>query len=574
MDVTSQPSASVVADAEAFVARVNARLLELTTKANRASWVQSTFITDDTEELAADRERERIAATMELAAESVRFDGAALPEELARQIQMIKRSVSIPAPRDPAAQQELTRTMAALEGRFGKGQYEGRDLTALTKTLAESRDPAELLDAWQGWRTVSAPMREPFTRFVELANEGARDLGHPDLGAHWRSGYDMGPDAFAAEMERVWRQLEPLYDSLHTYTRAALERTYGIDVVPRDGLIPAHLLGNMWSQDWSNIYPLLAAPDWAGSVDLTSILKAKGVDEVGMVRFGEGFFVSLGFDPLPASFWERSMFTKPVGRDVECHPSAWDIDLDEDVRFKMCIEIKAEDFGMVHHELGHVVYDLAYRHHPFLFREGPNDGFHEAIGDTISLSLTPRYLVEVGLLDREPPVAGDLPALMKTAIERVPLMPLAMAIERWRWNVFSGAIMPADYNAAWWDLARRYQRVSSPVPRSEADFDVAAKYHVAASIPYAQYFIAFVLQFQFHRAFARQAGFTGPLHRFSLYGDKAAGKRFRDMLALGRSRPWREALFAMTGEPDMDATAVLEYFAPLKDWLDSQNAGS
>ncbi len=566
-------TAEPVADAESFLARANARMLDLSVKADRAAWVQATFITADTEELAADRQREKNASVMELAAEAARFDPTVLPADLARQLDLIKVSVRLPVPRASAAQVELTRTVAALEGVYGKGRHDGKDLGELSRVMAESRDPDALLDAWRGWRTITPPMREPFARYVTLANQGARDLGFADLGALWRSGYDMEPDHFAAEVDRLWLQVKPLYDALHAYTRAGLERAYGRRTAEAHGLIPAHLLGNMWSSDWGNVYPLLAVEGGSGGVDLTSRLRAMGVDQVAMVRFGERFFTSLGFDPLPATFWDRSLFTKPVDREVMCHPGAWDIDADEDLRISMCIDITGEDFMTIHHELGHNVYFRAYRNQPFLYRDGANDGFHEAIGEAITLSMTPRYLVDAGILDEEPADGQDVPLLLRTALDRVPYLAFGLIADKWRWKVFSGEITPEDYNAAWWDLARTYQGIAPPVPRSESDFDPAAKYHLAANVPSVPYFIAVILQFQFHRAFARGSGFTGPLHRYSVHGDTAAGRKLGDMLAMGRSKPWPDALFALTGEREMDATALLEYFAPLKLWLDEQNSG-
>ena len=561
------------AEASAFLAKASARLLDVTIKGELAAWDNQTNLTAENEELSAERQQQKVAVTMELAAQAAQFDGPVLPQDLARQLDLIKLAVRLPAPRAPEAQAELTRTVAGLEGSFGRGRYAGRDLTELSRVMAESRDPDVLLDAWRGWRTITPPMRAPFERYVALGNQGARDLGYADMGALWRSGYDMAPDAFAAEVDRLWLQVKPLYEALHAFVRAGLERTYGAAAVNADGLIPAHLLGNMWSHDWGYAYPLLGVGGDAGGPDLTSLLRAKGVDTLGMVRFAERFFTSIGFDPLPASFWDRSMFTQPVDRDVICHPTSWAIDRDMDVRMSYCIEITGDAFFTIHHELGHAFYDLAYRDQPFLYRDGANEGFHEAIGDAITLSMTPRYLVEAGILAEEPAVDGDVPLLLRTALDRVPYPAFGMTVDRWRWKVFSGEIRPADYNAAWWDLARRYQGIAPPVPRSEADFDAVAKYHVAANVPTIPYFIAAILQFQFHRAFARNAGFTGPLHRFSVHGDTAAGRKLADMLALGRSRPWPDALEALTGEREMDAGALLEYFAPLKAWLDEQNRG-
>jgi peptidyl-dipeptidase A len=383
----------------------------------------------------------------------------------------------------------------------------------------------------------------------------------------------MPADAFAAELDRLWTQVKPLYDALHCHVRARLTEKYGADVVKPDAPIPAHLLGNMWSQTWSNIYDLTGVGASDPGYDLTALLKAKGLDDVGMVRIGERFFTSLGFDPLPATFWERSLFRKPADREVVCHASAWNVDLEDDLRIKMCIEINDEDFATIHHELGHNYYYRAYGHLPLLFQDGANDGFHEGVGDTLALSITPEYLVQLELLDKAPGSEGDLGLLMRMALDKVAFLPFGLVVDQWRWKVFSGAVPPASYNAGWWELRTKYQGIAPPVARSEADFDAGAKYHVPANTPYTRYFLAHILQFQFHRALAQAAGCKGPLHRCSIYGDEEAGKRLRAMLALGASRPWPEALAALTGSRDMDATAIIDYFAPLKKWLDEQNKG-
>jgi peptidyl-dipeptidase A len=384
----------------------------------------------------------------------------------------------------------------------------------------------------------------------------------------------MPPEDFSRELARLWAQVRPLYLSLHAYVRAKLAERYGPELVPPDGAIPAHLLGNMWAQSWGNIYPLVAPAQADAGYDLGALLEAKRVDARGMVRYGERFFTSLGFPPLPATFWERSLFVKPRDRDVVCHASAWDVDNDQDLRIKMCIETTAEDFVTVHHELGHNFYQRAYRKQPYLFRNGANDGFHEAIGDAIALSVTPGYLHEIGLLaEAPPPGQGEIALLLRRALGKVAFLPFGLLIDEWRFKVFSGEVQPDGYNAAWWKLKREYQGVAPPVPRSEADFDPGAKYHVPANVPYTRYFLADILQFQFHRGLCRAAGYTGPLSRCSIYGNKAAGERFARMLEMGQSRPWPEALEALTGERTMDAGALLEYFAPLQKWLDEQNRG-
>ena len=408
---------------------------------------------------------------------------------------------------------------------------------------------------WRGWHAIAPPIRPLFRRYVELGNKGARELGFRDTGAMWRSKYDMPPEAFPAEMDRLWNQVRPLYLSLHAYVRAKLREKYG-DVVPASGPIPAHLLGNMWAQEWENIYPLVAPKDADPGYDLTAILKAKHTQPLDIVRYGEHFFTSLGFAPLPKTFWERSLFLKPRDREVVCHASAWDVDQADDVRIKTCIEITAEDFSTIHHELGHNFYQRAYDQQPFLFRDSANDGFHEAIGDTIALSVTPEYLQKIGLLESVPDSSKDLGLLLHKALEKIAFLPFALMIDKWRWQVFSGEIPPEKYNEAWWQLRLKYQGVAPPVERTEADFDPGAKYHVPANMPYARYFLADILQFQFHRALAQ-----------------VAGDRLNAMLAMGLSEPWPRALEALTGQKEMDATAILDYFAPLKRWLDEQNSG-
>lgn len=566
------------AEAEKFMADVEKRLMELSIKSGSADWVKSTYITGDTETLAAEANEELIAATTEFAEQSKRFDGVDLPVELQRKIKLLKLSLTLPAPKDPKERDELTKIAASMEGDYGKGKYcpegdKGKclSLADLENIMANSREPEELKKAWLGWHQIAVPIRKNYVRFVELSNKGAQELGFKDTGAMWRSKYDMEPDAFAVEMERLWQQVKPLYDSLYAYTRRKLSEKYGKEVVAEDKPIPAHLLGNMWAQTWGNIYPLLAPATSDRGYDLTSALKARNTDPKQMVRYGEGFFMSLGFEQLPATFWDRSLFTKPVDRDVVCHASAWDIDYEKDVRLKMCININEEDFSVVHHELGHNYYQMAYARQPFLFRDSANDAFHEAIGDTIALSVTPPYLKQLGLIDKVPEPSADIGFLLNQALDKVAFLPFGYLVDEWRWKVFSGEVKPEDYNKAWWELREKYQGVAPPVPRSEQDFDAGAKYHVPANTPYARYFLAAILQFQFHRALCREAGFSGPLYQCSIYGNKKAGDKLKAMLALGLSKPWPDALRAMTGEDRMDATAIIDYFAPLKSWLDEQN---
>ena len=568
-----------VAEAEAFIKNVEAKLLELSVTAARADWVKATYITEDTKILRAQADEKAIAAQVEFSKQATRFDGLKMPPELARKMQLLKTSLVLPAPADPKESAELTTIASNLEGAYGEakwcpaGKDKCLDIEDLGRLMASSHDPKELRDAWIGWHDTARPTRKDFARFVELSNKGARELGYQDTGALWRSKYDMSPEEFAHELDRLWEQVRPLYVQLHAYVRWKLREKYGDQAVPANGPIPADLLGNMWAQSWENIYPLVAPPNADPGYDLTEILKSRKTDALGMVRYGEHFFSSLGFAPLPATFWERSMFVRPRDRDVVCHASAWDVDSDQDLRVKMCIDITDEYFSTVHHELGHNYYQREYRHQPYLFRDSANDGFHEAIGDTIALSITPQYLVKLGFIDKAPDPSKDLGLLMQKALEKIAFLPFGLLIDQWRWKVFSGEITPQQYNQAWWALRLKYQGVEPPVARSEDDFDPGAKYHVPANVPYTRYFLAAILQFQFHRALNQAAGCTEPLNRCSIYDNKEAGARLAKMLEMGQSKPWPDALEAMTGQREMDATAIRDYFAPLEKWLIEQNKG-
>jgi peptidyl-dipeptidase A len=576
--MTAPAQAPTPADAKAFVEKAEGEFLKASIASERANWVASNFITGDTELIAAEANQRRMELLAALAKEATRFDGLALDADTARKLKLLKLSLVLAAPAEPAKSEELARIAASMEGAYGrgKGALPGgapMSLEEISQRLATSRDPKELAALWTAWHAVGAPMRKDYARYVELGNEGAKQLGFADMGAMWRSKYDMAPDAYAKELDRLWEQVKPLYVSLHAYVRMKLREQYGKDVVPEKGPIPAHLLGNMWAQAWGSLYPMLAPKDADPGYDLTKILVEKKTDARQMVRYGEGFFTSLGFAPLPKTFWERSLFTRPRDREVVCHASAWCVDWVDDLRLKMCIEVNAEDFATVHHELGHNVYQRAYNRQPPLFRDSANDGFHEAIGDAIALSLTPEYLKKVSLLEKTPPPGKDVGYLLNMALEKIAFLPFGLLIDKWRWQAFSGEVPEARWNQAWWDLKLRYQGVAPPVARTEADFDPAAKYHVAANVPYTRYFLAHVLQFQMHRALAKQAGCTAPIHACSIYGNREAGARLIRMLEMGQSRPWPDALEALTGQREMDATAVLEYFAPLQKWLDDQTKG-
>lgn len=581
-DKTATAEASVIntapdkAQAIAFINDAEAKMAELSIESNRAEWIYSNFITDDTAALSAAVGEKVSAASVKFATEAAKYANVELDPINARKLNILRSALVLPAPLDPAKNTELAQISSELNGLYGKGKYcfaDGKCMTQpeLSSLMAESRDPVKLLEAWKGWREIAKPMRPLFQREVELANEGAKDLGYANLSELWRSQYDMKPDDFSQELDRLWGQVKPLYESLHCYVRGELNKEYGDSVAPTTGPIPAHLLGNMWAQQWGNVYDLVAPDNADPGYDVTELLAKKGYDEHKMVKQAEGFFTSLGFAPLPESFWARSLFVQPKDRDVVCHASAWDLDNLDDIRIKMCIQKTAEDFSVIHHELGHNFYQRAYKQQPFLFKNSANDGFHEAIGDTIALSITPSYLKQIGLLEEVPDASKDIGLLLKQALDKIAFLPFGLMIDQWRWKVFSGEITPAQYNQAWWDLREKYQGVKAPTERSEADFDPGAKYHVPGNVPYTRYFLAHILQFQFHQALCETAGDKGPVHRCSIYGNQAAGEKLNKMLELGLSKPWPEALKEVTGKETMDAKAVLDYFAPLKTWLDEQN---
>jgi peptidyl-dipeptidase A len=572
-------SRPTVADAERFVAESEQTLEKIGIDAQRAEWVAENFITTDTETITAQANERYLTASGEIALKARRYNGLRLPDATARKLMLLQQSLMLPDASDRA---NYARLAAGMTGAYGKAKYcplkpdgskgECMPLGELEKVLAESRDPARLKEAWLGWHAQSPAYKQNYADYVVLSNKGARSMGYADTGAFWRSRYDMAPDAFAAEMERLWQQVKPLYDSLHTYTRYKLRQAYGAAAVPASGPIPAHLLGNMWGQSWDNLYPLLKPATVTAGDGLTGLLVERKTNAAEMTRYAEGFYTSLGMQQLPTTFWERSLLTKPKDRDVVCHASAWDLDTQLDVRVKMCITPTAEDFRVIHHELGHLYYDLAYRTQAGLFKDGANDGFHEAIGDTVALSITPAYLKQIGLLKEQPDPAQDIAPLLYTALQKVAFLPFGYMVDKWRWQVYAGKVKPEDYDKAWWALREQYQGIARPAPLSEGGFDAGAKFHVAADVPYARYFLAHLLQFQFHRALCREAGSTEPLYRCSIYGNKKAGAKFQQMLAMGKSKRWPEALKAISGEDRIDAGAMLEYFAPLKAWLDEQNS--
>jgi peptidyl-dipeptidase A len=578
----SQSATATADEARAFVARAEKELSEFSVMSSRAQWVNATYITDDTDALAAHFGTLGTEMGVRFANEAARFAKVSgLDYDTKRKLDFLRGGLVLPAPTTPGAAAELNTISTRLQSTYGKGRgtLNGKEMTGndLEEKMGTVRNPEDLKEMWTSWHSnVGRPMKADYARMVEIANQGAKELGYPDVGAMWRSQYDLPPEEFAALTDKLWSQVKPLYDQLHCYTRAKLNEKYGDQVQPEARPIRADLLGNMWAQEWGNIYDVVA-PKGAGDVgyDLTDLLVKQKYTPEKIVRTGERFFTSLGFAPLPETFWKRSMITAPRDREVICHASAWDVDNVEDLRIKMCTKVNATDFVTVHHELGHNFYQRAYNKQPYLYLNSANDGFHEAIGDMIALSVTPEYLVQVGLLDKNkvPSADKDTGLLLRQAMDKVAFLPFGLLVDKWRWNVFNGQVAGGAYNQGWNDLRLQYQGITPPVQRTEADFDAGAKYHVPASTPYTRYFLARILQFQLYKAACDQSGWKGPLHRCSFYGNKEVGRRLNAMLEMGASRPWPDALEAFTGTREMSGEAMIEYFRPLMSWLQEQNRG-
>lgn len=579
----SQPSSQLTEqDAIAFLDKVEAQDAALGPTASSAYWIGSNFITYDSQKVVADFGKRYQLIALERAREAASFDNVKVADSTRRKLNLIKSSFVMPSPLDESLASELADISTELEAMYGSGKHcfsanDCWDLEAFESIIDKSRNYQELLKAWEGWRNIGPPMRDKYLRMVEIGNQGSKDLGYEGLTELWFSKYDMPSNEFRDETERVWQELKPLYDALQCHARYELMDEYGSDLMPSDGTIPAHILGNMWGQSWANIYDLLyqESNESGSSIDLTSIINDKAITEIEMVEIAEEFFLSLGFQPLPESFWKRSLFVKPADRDVVCHASAWNLDSMDDLRIKMCIEKNAEDFATIHHELGHIFYYQAYNHLPSVFEGGANDGFHEAVGDLLTLSITPHYLNQIGFItEEEARVASQdsIALLMQQALEGVVAVPWTLMLDRWRAGVFDGTTAREDLNSSWWDLRKEYQGISSPVSRDKDAFDPGAKYHIPANTPYTRYYLARILQYQFHESLCKQIGHEGPLHECSIYNNELAGERLRAMLSLGQSKDWQTALEALTGSRELSGKSLLNYYQPLKEWLDEKNA--
>lgn len=445
----------------------------------------------------------------------------------------------------------------------------------LGQIMATSTDWDELVWAWKGFRdAVGIPNKPLFARYVDIANQGARANGYGDLGDSWRSAYS---EDLEDQVYELYNTILPLYKQLHAYVRRKLNGVHGSEHVPLIGHIPANVLGDMWGRFWTNIYPHVVPYPDLPNIDVSDEMVRQNYTVDRMARMADEFFSSMGLFPANDAFWENSMLERPDdGRDVVCHASAWDFYNRVDFRIKMCTEINMEYFLTLHHELGHIQYDMNYKHQPVSFRDGANIAFQEAIGEVMSQSVaTPKHLKEVGLFDGEDdPIEvekTDINFLLKMALPTIGTLPFSLALEQWRWDVFSGKTNVNAGTERWWQLKNDLIGVKAPVERTEEDFEAGAMYHIIVTYPFIGYYIRTIIQFQFYQSLCQAANHTGPLHKCDFYRSTEAGEKLAAMLSMGRSKPWPEAMEALTGQREMKADAILEYFQPLMEWLEKTN---
>jgi peptidyl-dipeptidase A len=572
-------AAPTAAEAQAYVESAERELAAFSEVENRTAWAFETNINYDTEWLLQRVATQGTEMRVRLASGAGRFADVELPADTRRKVDLLRLSLVLPAPQREGAAAELAEITTGLSSAYSTGRidYQGAQVSLddLETWMGTERNPARLQEMWTKWHAIAPPMADDYARMVEIANEGARELGFDNVGQMWLSNYDMPAADMEAEVQRLWGQMQPFYEQLHCYVRGRLNAHYGDAVQPNAGPIRADILGNMWAQDWQALMPIVRPPGGRPTYDTTQLLTRARLTPVTMTEVAERFYTSMGLAELPDTFWERSMLTRPRDREVVCHASAWDLDNREDIRVKQCIQINAEHFQTIHHELGHNYYQRAYMDQPYLYKNGAHDGFHEAIGDFIALNITPEYLAQIGLLQRNriPPASADTSLLMEQALSKIAFLPFALTMDQWRWQVFDGRTTPAEYNDDWWALRLRNQGIAPPASRPADAFDPGAKYHIPNNVPYLRYFLSYVLQFQFYEAACRQAGWEGPLHRCTVYGNREVGERFNAMLEMGQSRPWPDALEAFTGTRQMDGGSMVRYFTPLMTYLQEQNRG-
>ncbi|KAG9486097.1 hypothetical protein GDO78_008918, partial [Eleutherodactylus coqui] len=454
----------------------------------------------------------------------------------------------------------------------------------LDQIMLDSTNYEERLWAWEGWRAEAGKkMRKLYEEYVDLENEAARLNGYQDYGDYWRGNYKTltndieysydGNDLLN-DVNSTFYKILPLYKDLHAYVRSRLQEKYGSDYISSEGGLPAHLLGDMWGRFWTNLYPLVVPYPNTESIDVTDTMVAEKWTVDRMFKEAEKFFESVNLFRLNDNFWNNSMLQEPSdGRKVVCHPTAWDMGMN-DFRIKMCSKVNMEDFLTVHHEMGHIQYDMAYHHLPMLLRSGANEGFHEAVGEIMSLSAaTPEHLKSLQLLPSSfiETEETKINFLLRQALTIVGTLPFTYMLELWRWRVFSGEIPKDKWMQTWWDMKREMVGVVEPVGHDESYCDPAALFHVANDYSFIRYYTRTIYQFQFQDALCKIANRSNPLYSCDITNSTAAGDKLRSMLELGNSKPWTEALKSITGGTKIDVQPLLNYFEPLHTWLRNNN---
>ncbi|XP_036127494.1 angiotensin-converting enzyme 2 isoform X3 [Molossus molossus] len=407
--------------------------------------------------------------------------------------------------------------------------------TGLEDIMHNSKDYNQRLWAWEGWRSqVGKQLRPLYEEYVVLKNEMARGNNYEDYGDYWRGdyetegadGYNYSRNQLIEDVERIFLEIKPLYEHLHAYVRAKLMDTYPSHISPT-GCLPAHLLGDMWGRFWTNLYPLTVPFRKKPNIDVTEAMLNQSWDAEKIFKKAEEFFVSIGLGNMTQGFWDNSMLTEPSdGRKVVCHPTAWDLG-NNDFRIKMCTKVTMEDFLTAHHEMGHIKYDMAYAEQPYLLRNGANEGFHEAVGEVISLSVaTPKHLKVIGLLqpDFNEDNETEINFLFKQALSIVGTLPFTYMLEKWRWMVFKGEIPKEQWMQKWWEMKRDIVGVVEPVPHDETYCDPASLFHVASDYSFIRYFTRTIFQFQFQEALCQIANHEGPLHKCDISNSRKAGE--------------------------------------------------
>lgn len=518
---------------------------------------------------------------------AAKFNLAMTPSHVSRQVQQFLVSG---APNDPA----VGKRMAVLQTRMLSSYTfaSSRRFSSVTSSvcgeagdvMSRSRDPEVLRDAWISWRddvSREGQMREDYREFVQLANTGARDNGYSDYGHFWRQSQFFQTPDIDRQVASLWRETRPLYVQLHAYIRRKLRQQYGSDVIGESGTIPAHLLGDMWAQDWSNIFDLADPFPTSATPEVTTSGDDVISDVTERLQAAEAYFLQVGLRPLPHDFWNTSMLVKPQDRLVNCHAQAFDMYRPGQFRVKMCACASESSLRRFYHELGHVQYAMAYTDQPTIFREPANAALAETVGDVIQIAAANEaWLDEEGRshecdipthADVTTRQEHDIRHLLRQALRTVAFLPFGLLVDRWRYDVMAGYVTPRQYNAHWWHLRHKYQGVKPPVPRSERDFDAGSKYHIPAHRPYLGYFVSTSLQFQVLESLCRGIDHKGPLHTCRLSTSRKATWPLRNLMSAGSSQPWQDLLQDFTGSRTVSARALVNYFRPLQRWLEADN---